>query len=146
MHEMWKTFFISSNVVEKCVSHSSRAERACLIEEVCSMNDGYVLWNKMTDRKLNEPSQEIMVLFVLRKLILQALMHSHPSIGARCLIFGRALCLLPYFMYANSEGSGETAQMCRLVWAMLVAFVISTIIPWAGSLMIHCPKTVANSI
>lgn len=33
-------FFISSNVVEKCVSHSSRQERAFLIEEVCSMNDG----------------------------------------------------------------------------------------------------------
>lgn len=29
-----------SNVVEKCVSHSSRAEKAMLIEEVCSMNDG----------------------------------------------------------------------------------------------------------
>ena len=30
----------ASNVVEKCVSHSARAERAMLIEEVCTMNDG----------------------------------------------------------------------------------------------------------
>ena len=31
-----------SNVVEKCVSHSSRVERAAIIEEVCLMNDGFV--------------------------------------------------------------------------------------------------------
>ena len=32
--------------------------------------------------------------------------HARPSSGARCLIFG----LLPHFMCANSEGSGETAR------------------------------------
>ena len=32
-------------------------------------------------------------------------------------MFGRTLRLLPYFMWANSEGSGETAQMRRLAWA-----------------------------
>ena len=31
--------------------------------------------------------------------------------------FGRTLLLLLYFMCANSEGSGETAQMRRLAWA-----------------------------
>ena len=40
--------------------------------------------------------------------------HAQPSSGARCLIFGWTLRLLPYFMFANSEGSGETARMCRL--------------------------------
>ena len=39
----------------------------------------------------------------------------------------------PYFICANSEGSGETAWMCRLAWAFAVAYVISTIISWAGS-------------
>ena len=34
--------------------------------------------------------------------------------GARCLIVGRTLRLLQYVMYANSEGSGETARMRRL--------------------------------
>ena len=63
-----------------------------------------------------EPSHEIMVLFVLRKLILQTRMRSHP-VGLDVWFFGRALRLLPYFMYANSEGSGETARMCRLAWA-----------------------------
>ena len=40
-----------------------------------------------------------------------------PSSGARCLNVGRTLRVLPYFMCANSEGSGETARMCRLAWA-----------------------------
>ena len=43
--------------------------------------------------------------------------HVQPSSGARCLIFGRILLLLPYFVCANSEGSGETVQMHRLAWA-----------------------------
>ena len=38
-------------------------------------------------------------------------------IGARCLIFGRTFCLLPYLMWANSEGSCETARMRRLAFA-----------------------------
>ena len=44
-------------------------------------------------------------------------MHVQPSSGARCLIFGQTLHLLPYFMWANSEGSGETARMRRLTRA-----------------------------
>ena len=43
--------------------------------------------------------------------------HAQPSSRARCLIFVWTLCLLPYLMCGNSEGSGETAQMCRLLWA-----------------------------
>ena len=43
--------------------------------------------------------------------------HEQPSSGARCLIFGRTLRLLPYFMCANSEGSGETARIRRLARA-----------------------------
>ena len=50
--------------------------------------------------------------------------HVQPSSGARCLIFGRTLrllpdfmCLLPNFMCLNSEGFGESERMHRLVWA-----------------------------
>ena len=43
--------------------------------------------------------------------------HTQPSIGARCLIFGRTILLFPYVMCANSKGSGETAQMHRLARA-----------------------------
>ena len=44
-------------------------------------------------------------------------MHAQPSSGARCLIFGRTVCLLPYFICANSESSGKTARIRRLTWA-----------------------------
>ena len=44
-------------------------------------------------------------------------MHVQPSSGTRCLLFGRTLRLLPYFICANSQGSGETAQMRRLASA-----------------------------
>ena len=71
-----------------------------------------------TNQTSFELSHEIMVRSVLRKLILQTRMRSHP-VGVRCLIFGRTLRLLPYFMCANSEGSGETARMRRLAWAFV---------------------------
>ena len=45
--------------------------------------------------------------------------HAQTSSGARCLIVGRTLCLPPYFMCANSEGSGETVWMRRLVSAFI---------------------------
>ena len=69
------------------------------------------------DNKLIEPALEIMVLFILRNLILQSRIRSHP-VGARCLIFGWTLHLLPYFKCANSDDSGETARMRRLAWAI----------------------------
>ena len=68
-----------------------------------------------------EPAHEIMVLFALYKHI-----HAQPSSGARCLIFGRTLRLLPYFMCANSEGSGETRGCTGWPEPSLVAYVIST--------------------
>ena len=60
-----------------------------------------------------EPRHEIMAIFVLRKTH-SSNAHAQPSSGARCLIVGRTLRLLPYFMCANSEGSDETARMRRL--------------------------------
>ena len=43
--------------------------------------------------------------------------HAQPSSWATSLIFGLTLHLLPYFMWANSEGFGATARMRRLAWA-----------------------------
>ena len=62
---------------------------------------------------LIKPAHEIMALFVLHKLF-SSNMHAQPSSGAKCLIFALTLRLLPYFMCATSEGSGETARMRRL--------------------------------
>ena len=64
-------------------------------------------------RSISKPAHETMAPFILRKLILQTHMRSHP-VEARCLIFCQTLRLLPYFMYANSEGSGETTRMRSL--------------------------------
>ena len=63
-----------------------------------------------------------MVHSVLCKPILQVRMRSHPEgIDVQKSRFR----LVPVFMCANSEGSGETVRM--------VSYVISTIISWAGS-------------
>ena len=45
---------------------------------------------------------------------------AQPSNAATRLIFGQTLHLLPYVMCANSEGSGETARMRSLAWALAV--------------------------
>ena len=59
-----------------------------------------------------------MVLFILRKIILQARMHSHP-VGLDIwfvvwpFVYFHTSCVgMP-----NSEGYGETARMRRLAWA-----------------------------
>ena len=44
--------------------------------------------------------------------------HAQPTSGARCLIFGRTPRLRPFFMCANSEGSGQTVWMRKLAWAL----------------------------
>ena len=74
----------------------------------------FALW---ISQHLYEPAHEIRALFVLRNLTHSSNARARPSTGAKCLIFCRTLRLLPYFMCANSEGSGETARMRRLVWA-----------------------------
>ena len=55
---------------------------------------------------MDEPFQEIMVLFVLRKLILQTRMRSHQAGLDVWFLVG----LFDYFICSNSEGSGEIAR------------------------------------
>ena len=83
-----------------------------------------------------EPSHEIMVLFVLRKIILQTRMRSHPVgldvvyFHTSCVRTGKALARL-----RGCAGSPEPS---------LVAYVISTIISWTGSFMFqYCVTKVA---
>ncbi|KAI1895139.1 hypothetical protein AGOR_G00103230 [Albula goreensis] len=68
----------ASNVVEKCVTHSSRAERALLIDEVCCQNDGphSALYTMMKDQYANyvvqkmidmaEPAQRKIIMHKIR--------------------------------------------------------------------------------
>ena len=83
-------------------------------------------------------------LVILCRLIIQTRMCSHP-VGLDVRFFGRTHHLLTYFMCANSEGSGKTAQMHRLARASLVACVISTIISWAGSIFLSSPHSYYSS-
>ena len=85
------------------------------------------LWHWNTT---NEPCREIMVLFVLRKLILQTCMRSHP-VGLEIWF------LVGPFVYFHTScvrtaKAGETAPE-----PSLVAYVISTIISWAESLLLY---------
>ena len=51
----------------------------------------------------------LMAMFMLTICYISLNVHTQPCSGARCLIFGWTLCLLPSFICANSEGSGKTA-------------------------------------
>ena len=73
-------------------------------------------------------------LFVLGKLILQTRMRSHP-VGLDVWFLVGPLRLLPCLMYANSEGSGEAAQMRRLAWARPAIFYVSLLCAGSRSYM-----------
>ena len=81
-----------------------------------------------------------MALSVLRECILQTRMRCHP-VGLDVWIL-ETLRLLPYFMCANSEGSGETAQMRRLAWAFAGRLLINTIIPFLS----YCNEVVVTCL
>lgn len=53
--------YLCSNVVEKCVTHASRAERAVLIDEVCSLTEGphSALYTMMKDQYANYVVQKM---------------------------------------------------------------------------------------
>ena len=79
-----------------------------------------------------EPAHEIIVLFVLRKLILLTRMCSHPvGLAVGCLVWP--------FMYFHTSCERTVKALARLRECAgspepsLVAYVISTIISWAGS-------------
>ena len=54
--------------------------------------------------------------------------------------------LLPYFMCTNSEGSGETVQMCRLVWAFAgcLCDYYHNLMSWLKGLIYSRNKTPAD--
>ena len=77
-----------------------------------------VFLNGLVSWAPNEPAREIMARFVLRKLILQTHMRSHP-VGLDVWFF------VGPFVYFHTS--------CVRTAKALVAYVISTIISWAGS-------------
>ena len=81
---------------------------------------------------LFEPCHEIMVLLVLRKLILQKRMGSHP-VGLDVWFLVRPYA---YFHTSCVQTAKALARLCGCVGSpepSLVVYMISTIISWAGS-------------
>lgn len=70
--------FLLSNVVEKCVTHSSRTERALLIDEICCQNDGphSALYTMMKDQYANYVVQKMIDMAepAQRKIIMHKVM------------------------------------------------------------------------
>ena len=62
------------------------------------------------------PLHEILVLIAYVQLPLIST-HADGLSRSRGLIFGLSRPLLPYCVYGRSDGSGETAHMCRLIRA-----------------------------
>ena len=78
-----------------------------------------------------EPSHEIMVLFVLHKLILQTCIGSHPVwFLVRPFIYFHTSCVRTAKALARLRECAGSPQ------PLLVAYVTSTIISWAGSFWI----------
>ena len=71
----------------------------------------FLIWNSNP-----KSCHEIMALFILRKLILQTCMRSHP-VGLDVWFLVEPFVYFHISCVRNSEGSGETARMCNLAWA-----------------------------
>ena len=86
----------------------------------------------LATRTTNEPALEIMALFALRKLFLQSRMRSHPTgldiwflVGP--FVYFHTLCV------RTAKALARLRECAGSPEPSLVAFVISTIISWAGS-------------
>lgn len=103
--------YFFSNVVEKCVTHASRAERALLIDEVCCQNDGphSALYTMMKDQYANyvvqkmidvaEPAQRKIVMHkVGRRAALREKWARRASFTCLKCTGGRASCFLLRFV------------------------------------------------
>ena len=82
----------------------------------------------------NEPAHEIMALFVLRKLILQTRMPSHP-VGLDVWFFVKPFVYFHTSCVWTVKALARLRECTGLSEPLLVAYVISTIISRAGSII-----------
>lgn len=84
-----------SNVVEKCVTHASRTERAVLIDEVCTMNDGphSALYTMMKDQYANYVVQKMIDMAepAQRKIIMHKVTPGSGTLSAASLLIAHGL-------------------------------------------------------
>ena len=81
---------------------------------------------------VNEPSHEIIALFVLRKLILQTCMHSH-SVGLDIWFLVGPFVYFHTACVWTAKAPARLHKCANLPEPSLVAYAISTVISWAGS-------------
>ena len=99
-----------------------------------------VPWYLSFEWKQYEPCHEIMALFVLRILSLQTRMRSHPMGLDVWLLVGP-------FVYFHTSCVRTAKALARLrecagsPGPSLVAYVINTIISWAGSILMKLSRT-----
>lgn len=81
---------VRSNVVEKCVIHSSRAERALLIDEVCCQKDGphSALYTMMKDQYANYVVQRMIDMAepAQRKIIMHKVASLTPTMATSVIV------------------------------------------------------------
>ena len=79
-----------------------------------------------------EPAREIMALFVLHKFILQMGMRSHP-VGLDVLYLVRPFIYFHTSCVRTGKALARLRKCAGLSEPLLVAYVINTIVSWAGS-------------
>ena len=97
----------------------------------------YTVWPSLSVQKhriitVNGPAHEIMVLFVLRKPILQTRKCSHP-VGLDIWFLVRSFVYFDTSFVRTAKALARLRECTDLPEPSLVAYVISTIVLWAGS-------------
>ena len=95
----------------------------------------YFLPEVYVSRKIIEPSNEIMVRFVLRKRILQTRMRSHLE-GLDVWLLVGPFVYFPTLCVRRAKALARLRRCGGSPEPSLVAYVIKTIISWAGSIQI----------
>ena len=103
-----------STVVETCVTHASRTERAVLIDEVCTMNDGphSALYTMMKDQYANyvvqkmidvaEPAQRKIVMHKVGQAVQVSIREEEPALASS--------------QFCNTEEGGHLASCTVSHW------------------------------
>ena len=136
LHVQWITFFYTCIFWSTCSctpTHPPSPAHHCPLSNLKSTELLLLLyWFFWALKTQFEPAHEIMVLFNLHKLILQKCMRSHP-VGLDVWFLVRPFV---YFHTSCVRTAKAVARVCRCAGSSepsLVAYVISTIISWAGS-------------
>ena len=112
------------------------------MSQSCPPEKASVNGTEVVHPPLSEPSHEIMVLFVLRKPILQMHMRSRPVWGWGLVgpfVYFHTTCVRTAKTVAILRGCAGSPEQS------LVAYVVSTIISWAGSNILTILITIAIS-